>query len=315
MSTLIECFQFHLAAALEGRDFVVMGENVNNGSRISGLGKGLDKLSRVKVLNVGNCELTHVGAGMGMMLAGGRAVLLVKQLDFMLLGLDQMVNTLNWIRANRANRNAPLGSFTIITYLCDQGFQGPQSSLVDLNGFCSLGGFPGFLLQEESQLEAVLRHELSAPGFRIIGIPQRLATQELRRIALSQIDEMNGVRRYGEGTEIAIVSCHSSFPEALRLSELLAQAGLHSSILLSSLVPGADPARSLRSSPAPGHIVILDDSKGILKWGDTVARKCREHLRSAQLHFFERSFPIPFGVQADLVAWDFTKLLKELSTP
>ena len=77
MNTLLEAFQKYLSAAIDGRDFVVMGENVDNGSRISGLGKNLDKLGRTKVLNVGNCELTHVGAGMGMMIAGGKMILLV----------------------------------------------------------------------------------------------------------------------------------------------------------------------------------------------------------------------------------------------
>jgi len=315
MPTLLESYQKHLAAAIDGRDFVVMGENVDNGSRISGLGKNLDKLSRTRVLNVGNCELTHVGAGMGMMLEGGNMVLLVKQLDFLLLGLDQMVNTLNWIRANARNRGKPLGSFTIITYICDQGYQGPQSSLVDLSGFCSLGFFPGFILQEYHQIEAVLLREMNRPGFRIIGLPQKFASRPVLQENAAYVDEANGVRLYGTEAEICIVSCHSSFASAADLRGRLGEQGRRASILLSAIMPGADPSLALAKQPDLRSVIIMDDAKGAVKWGDYVARKCLTRFPDLKLHFYERSLPQGFGVQPDEVAWDHSELFQPLSTP
>ena len=50
------------------------------------------------MINVGDCEATHIGVGFGLMLNGVHAVLFAKQLDFMLLGMDQLVNTYNFIR-------------------------------------------------------------------------------------------------------------------------------------------------------------------------------------------------------------------------
>ena len=78
---------------------LLFGENIDTGSRIAGLARGLTVNSKGRILNVGNCELTHCGVGFGMMLDRGNAVLFMKQLDFLLLGLDQIVNTFNFIRA------------------------------------------------------------------------------------------------------------------------------------------------------------------------------------------------------------------------
>ena len=88
----------------------IFGENIDTGSRISGLARGLTVNPAGRIQNVGNCELTHAGVGLGMMLDGGQAALFAKQLDFMLLGLDQFVNTFNIIRASTPP-NAR-GSFT-----------------------------------------------------------------------------------------------------------------------------------------------------------------------------------------------------------
>ena len=43
---------------------------------------------------------TYVKADLGMMLGGAHAVYYVKQLDFMLLGMDRFVNTFNFIRCS-----------------------------------------------------------------------------------------------------------------------------------------------------------------------------------------------------------------------
>ena len=75
---------------------LLYGENIDTGSRIAGLARGLKINPESQILNVGNCELTHCGVGFGILSDGGQAALFVKQLDFMLLGLDQICNTFNY---------------------------------------------------------------------------------------------------------------------------------------------------------------------------------------------------------------------------
>ena len=131
MPSYLETVNAALAgAAARCPDLLQFGENIGQGSRICGLARGLGG----RLLTVGNCENTHAGAGLGMMLEGGRALLVVKQLDFLLLALDQLVNTMNLIRTSEA----VTGSFTILAIVCDQGWQGPQSSFHDLAGICGL---------------------------------------------------------------------------------------------------------------------------------------------------------------------------------
>ncbi|SVC21222.1 uncharacterized protein METZ01_LOCUS274076, partial [marine metagenome] len=104
---------------------VVAGENIDSGSRIGGMARGLELKATDCIMNVGNCELTHCGIGFGMMLDGSHFSLFMKQLDFLLLGLDQLVNTFQFIRAHREPEL--LGGFTIYLVVCYQGHQGAQS--------------------------------------------------------------------------------------------------------------------------------------------------------------------------------------------
>jgi len=151
---------------------VLYGEDINTGSRISGLTKNLRAPQAGRILNVGNCESTHCGVGFGLMMAGVPAILFVKQLDFMLLGIDHFVSTYNVVRSHPHLDD--LGSFTIITIVCDQGWQGPQSSFNALGDLWSLARVPGYSITNAQDTRHVLERLLPSPGFRIIALSQRL---------------------------------------------------------------------------------------------------------------------------------------------
>jgi len=248
--TLLECYRHHFFPRMEGA--ITFGENIDKASCISGLGKNLSG-SR----NVGNCELTHIGAGFGVMMDGGHAVLIAKQLDFMLLGLDHMVNTLSFARS----AGKLTGSFSIVTYLCNQGYQGPQSSLVDLSGFCSLGGFPGYLLQEENQIADLARTALGAPGFRIFVLPQRIANEPVLSLPITAVGP--GWRMYGQGQKIDVVSCHATLAEAVSRSR--------------GFVLHCDCHPDFEHPPfkLADKVTFLDDGCGTLRWADFIHRKLR----------------------------------------
>ena len=141
---------------------LLFGENIDTGSRISGLARGLKVNSSGRILNVGNCELTHCGVGMGIMLDHGNSVLFMKQLDFLLLGIDQLANTFNFVRAYHSPDD--LGSFTIFLIVCDQGFQGPQSSMNSAGDVASLANVNVFCLNASSDAAVVLE-PFREPGF------------------------------------------------------------------------------------------------------------------------------------------------------
>src|ERR1700686_5231319 len=80
---------------------VLLGENINNGSRIVGMCRNLVVPDGGRIINVGDCEATHVGVDFGLMLNGINSVLFAKQLDFILLGVDHFVSAFNFIRCSR----------------------------------------------------------------------------------------------------------------------------------------------------------------------------------------------------------------------
>ena len=53
----------------------------------------IEKLDKVESINTQNSENSLIGFGFGLMLSKINSIYLVKQLDFVLLGLDHIVNT------------------------------------------------------------------------------------------------------------------------------------------------------------------------------------------------------------------------------
>src|SRR3990167_3529997 len=139
--------QLIVDAAAKIPNVVLYGENINTGSHICGMTRNLRLERGGRIINVGNCESTHCGLGFGLMMSGVSSVLFMKQLDFTVLGMDHMISTYNVVRSQRPV-NA-LGSFTVCVIVCDQGFQGPQSSVNALGDLCSLARVSGYTLTNQ----------------------------------------------------------------------------------------------------------------------------------------------------------------------
>ena len=153
--------------ALTGKDVVCYGQNMAAGSCISGLCKN------IQGVNVQNSENTLVGVGFGMMLAGQDSIYFMKQLDFLLLGVDHLVNTWNVL-----SRMALDSSFTIVAVMADTGTDGPQSSFTRFQELCAVADIHGFIVENENDLKT-LREELVKPGFRVICVRQSRWNEEL----------------------------------------------------------------------------------------------------------------------------------------
>lgn len=241
------------------RRLVVYGENINKGSCIVGVARGLKVHESGRIINVGNCESTHCGLGFGLMMKGISSILFVKQLDFMLLGMDHFVNTYNIIRCHR--EASSLGSFTIVTVVCDQGYQGPQSSFNALGDICSLAQVPGYTLTNEQDASLVLKTQLQKPGFRFIALSQRLFPAEITRLGTVYQAEDASLFQYSEGKDVTIVCFNFSLPEGVHLQKALSADGLGASLFSVNAVPGASWKRILESARKTQNVVVLDDSK------------------------------------------------------
>lgn len=286
---------------------VLFGENINNGSRIVGICRNLATPDGGRIINVGNCEATHIGAGFGMMLNGVNAVLFAKQLDFMLLGMDHFVNTYNFIRCSRDP--ATLGAFTIIAVVCDQGYQGPQSSFNSLGDICSGARVPGFALTNAQDAPRVLRAELSRPGFRIIALSQRLFGAEMLDPGFLWAAPDHSVIHYRDGDDATIVCFNFSLIEGCNLHNTFAQRGMNASLFSANHVYPLNSDRILQSARRTGRLFVVDDSKSTSLAAHRLIHDAAQQRSDLQCTVVERGAAIDFGVCDDAMRVDYDALV------
>ena len=118
---------------------VIFGQNISAGSCIGGMTRGLSIPKSGRIINSTNSENSLCGFGFGMMINEISSIFFMKQLDFLLLGVDHLVNTFNVIRNHKNN-----ASFTIFPVVMDNGYQGLQSSSNNFADFCSIARIKGY---------------------------------------------------------------------------------------------------------------------------------------------------------------------------
>jgi pyruvate/2-oxoglutarate/acetoin dehydrogenase E1 component len=288
---------------------LLFGENIDTGSRISGLARGLKVNPEGRIQNVGNCELTHCGIGLGILLDGGQATLFVKQLDFMLLGLDQICNTFNFIRAYRPKNT--WGSFTIFVTVCDQGYQGPQSSLNNAGDFASLANIPVYCLNGVEDSSRVIENHFVSPGFRIICLSQRLFGEPSLDTQAEWSNDDSSIFHYRSGGGITIVSLNFSLRETLDMDAKLRAADVESDVFHVNFVPGLDMRPIVESCRRTERLIVVDDSKTVTKFSDSlVTELCLQGVSVKLLQFCRRGCSDDeYGANKDRPLLDFDKAL------
>jgi len=278
---------------------LLYGENIDTGSRISGLARGLTVNPAGRILNVGNCELAHCGIGFGVMIDRGNAALFMKQLDFLLLGLDQLVNTFNFIRAYRPKDQ--VGSFTIFLIICDQGHQGPQSSMNSASDFASMANVDVYCLNAASDAAAVVGDRFVAGGFRVMCLSQRLFGAPALDLPAQWHSADRAIFRYRSGDDATLLCYNFALRQGVELADRAAAAGLATDLFHANFVPGADLSPLVESCKRTGKLAILDDSKSVTKFGDMLlARLLTARVDVEVLNLTRRGCPDrDYGVCGD----------------
>ncbi len=247
------------ARTAEHSPLVMYGQNIAAGSCIGGLTRGLKSGGGHHVLNTPNCENTLVATGFGLLLNGVSSIFLMKQQDFLLLGIDQLVNTYNLIRRRKVE-----SSFTIVNVVVDSGYEGPQSALNNFHDFCSVARIPGYAVTNKHDSEVILRKHLVAPGFRIIGVSQRLARLDLlENDGPVSHDENGEIFQYSDGSDVTVAAFNFSFPQAQAFCKDLKGRNVKASLFSVNAMLPVDWSRILESARRTQRLVVIDDSKSV----------------------------------------------------
>jgi pyruvate/2-oxoglutarate/acetoin dehydrogenase E1 component len=289
---------------------LLYGENIDTGSKIAGLARGLKVNPQGRILNVGNCELTHIGVGLGMMLDGGQAVVFMKQLDFLLLGVDQMVNTFTLIRS--FHRPEELGSFTVFVIVCDQGYQGVQSSLNAAGDLASLANVGVFCLNTADDAARVVGDHFIAPGFRVVCVSQRLFGSPSLDLPIEWRAPDNSVFKFRSGGHLTLACFGFSLRDGAALAERLSLVGIESDLFHVNYVPGMETSALLESCASTGRVVLIDDSKSVVKFGDMLVTNLRAAGTDAAVLSLGRRgcTPQEYGVTEDRFVPDYDAVLE-----
>jgi len=242
---------------LEPEKILLYGQNIAAGSCLSGLTRGLE-VKAGRIINTPNCENTLCGIGFGAMMNGVSAIFFMKQLDFLLLGIDQLVNTYNIVR-----RKAPTASFTIFPVIVDSGYEGPQSSLNNLGDFCSMARIPGYTINTQVEATEIIEHHLISPGFRILGVSQRLFKTEIMDLAPVAMNAGRSLFQYSSGADVTIICHNFSLPYGLEFQKRLLEKGVHPSLFS---VNGAMPIswdEVITDVSKTKKVIVIDDSKSM----------------------------------------------------
>ncbi len=290
------------------RNSVVFGQNVSAGSCLSGLTRGIDATNAC-VINTPNLENTLVGTGFGLMLSGVPSAFFMKQQDFLLLGVDHLVNTYNLVR----RQDTGLGSFTIVQIVVDSGFEGPQSALNHLPDLCSLARIEGYAIGNAHDADIVIGNQLFAPGFRIISVSQRLFKRDILQWTGPAIRCGDGtLTRYAKGQDLTVVSLNFAFEQALDLYRAAENLGAHASLFSSNTLSDTDWSPVIADAHRTGRLVILDDTKSGRSPGHILALETRAAGVQTVIHHRRTLDDDHLAPQSDRFEIDAAHTLDEL---
>jgi pyruvate dehydrogenase E1 component beta subunit len=243
----------------EKEKLVLFGQNISAGSCLGGLTRDLSVGVDGMIVNSTNSENSLCGLGFGLMMNGVSSIFFMKQLDFLLLGMDHLVNTYNIIRNHDELKNA---SFTIFPIVVDNGFQGPQSSLNNLSDFCSMARIEGYTITNKIDAEKIIQSKLISPGFRIITISQRLFNEEIIvPKELIYLNKENTVFQYYKGRDVTIVCFNFSFPQGMKLHNELEKSGIKNSLFNVNSANSTNWKKIIDDVKCTQKLIIIDDSK------------------------------------------------------
>ena len=298
---------------LEKEKLILFGQNISAGSCLGGLTRNLSVGTTGMIINSTNSENSLCGFGFGLMMNNVSAIFFMKQLDFLLLGMDHLVNTYNIIRNHNELKNS---SFTIFPIVVDNGFQGPQSSLNNLSDFCSMARIEGYTITNKIDAEKIIQSKLISPGFRIIAVSQRLFNEEIiEPNELIYSNKENTIFQYTNGKDATIVCFNFSFAYGKKIHEGLKEKDIESSLFNVNSANSTNWEKIIEDVKITQKLIVIDDSKSKKNSCDSlivdILQECDIKKKIILKRYFSQDWVNPIS---DEFKVDINKIIIELIT-
>lgn len=269
---------------------VVYGQNVNAGSRLGGLTKDFASVPGCRVVNTPNVENSLVGMGFGLMLGGVTSLYAIKQQDFLLLGLDQLVNTWSALRSR-----GPFVPFVLAMIVVDSGWEGPQASFNNTIGIASLARIPAFLATSAHDIGPAVSRAFEG-GPAILALSQRMLKKEpaVTTTLGTTVSVFDSYTTYQTDdtleprNRLLIICVNFSFEHALALQDELAGTGTNVSIVNFFSVVREVDSRLIEFVSVSDVVLVLDDSKAESGLGHLLVSEIVRHCPAARVTLHTR---------------------------
>ena len=292
------------------RDIVLYGQNIDAGSCLSGLTRGLASENQsIKIINTPNSENCLVGIGFGLMINEVSSIFFMKQLDFLLLGIDQIVNTYNIVR-----QSTHKSSFTIFPVTMDSGYEGPQASLNNLDDFCSIAGIEGYSITNDIDAKEIISNQLIKPGFRIISVGQRLLQSDTLKLECLYRDVDNSFFKYKQGDDATIVCFNNALDYGVKLHSIMNSKGIKASLFSVNSHLYKDYSLIIGDMKKSRNLILIDDTKSRNSVSDQFYIEALDACELKNKVIIKR--PITndmFYPREDLLDIDYKKIVNDIS--
>jgi pyruvate/2-oxoglutarate/acetoin dehydrogenase E1 component len=287
------------------KDWIIYGQNLFSGSYITGLSKNINKIKKSRIINTTNSEYTAIGMGFGVMINGGHAVYFVKQLDFLLLGVDHFVNTLNHIKTQNSLIREKLGSFVIITYVCDHGWHGSQSSFNNIDDLSSLAQINSYQINTEFEAQKIIPSVFDKKEFSIISLGQRLVKKDITIEKANSFSKNYSAFAYYDSDDVLIISCNFAFDYALQIRKKInSKFGIYKvGIININFINDIDINFILKRINYQKKIILISDTKSInsriFSFIPLIKKKFKKNIHIIKRENFD------WKIQEDLFDFEF----------
>ena len=259
---------------------IIFGQNITTGSRISGLTNKIETIKGVEIFNTQNSESSLIGFGLGLMISKVNSIYFAKQLDFIVLGLDHIINTFNSVLLQKVK-----SSFSIITYIVDSGYEGPQSRFHCLSDISSMSKANCVYLVFPDDIRHSLK-SMNKKGLNIFCLSQKFSKQENSPKAI--YSEKNGdYFKYNNGKKQTLVAMGFAAYAAVNLMKN--NLKFKDSDLFVITNPSFGKVdKILKSANKTKNIYLLDDSRSKNKKLDELEILIRKKNKKINIKKFYR---------------------------